>query len=129
MAMVGVLVGHQHTVEPVDLGIDKLLTEIGRGVDQDAGEAGRARALDQERGPPPAIPRVVGIASAPAERRTRHAHGRPAAEDGETQAHAATAGGRGTLLNRRKKFSVVWRAISSGGTPRTSAKTWAVSTT
>ena len=41
----------------------------------------------------------------------------------------ATAAGRGTLLNSRKKFSVVWRAISSGVTPRISASTLAVSTT
>jgi hypothetical protein len=35
----------------------------------------------------------------------------------------------GTLLNSRKKFSDVCRAISSKETPRVSAKTFAVSTT
>ena len=42
---------------------------------------------------------------------------------------AAASLARGTLLNRRKKFSVVWRAISSNETPRVSASTLAVSTT
>src|SRR6266705_2060534 len=43
--------------------------------------------------------------------------------------HAAAAVSRGTLRNSRKKLSVVWRAISSSGTLRTSARTSAVSTT
>ena len=67
-----------------------------------------------------AVLRVVRIAGAPAERRPRHAAGRAAAEDGEAQRHATRLRrrwllprGRGTLVNSRKKFSVVWRAISS----------------
>ena len=48
---------------------------------------------------------------------------------GRLVALAAETAGRGTLPNRRKKFSEVWRAISSSATPRVSAKTFAVSTT
>ena len=36
MRMVGVLVGDQHTIEPVDLGIQQLHAKIGRAVDQNA---------------------------------------------------------------------------------------------
>ncbi len=86
-------------------------------------------AFDQQRAAPAAVLRIVRIAGAPAERRARHADRRAAAEDGEGQAHAAFASVRGTLLNSRKKFSVVCRAISSADTPRASASTLAVSTT
>ena len=47
----------------------------------------------------------------------------------KVKAHADVANVRGTLLNRRKKFSVVSRAISSSETPRAAAKTLAVSAT
>ncbi len=62
-------------------------------------------ALDQHRAAPPAVLRIVGIAGAPAERRTRHAAGRSAAQDRDRQRHAAPPiSWRGTLLNSRKKF-------------------------
>ena len=36
VGMVGMLVGVEHAVEPIDLGIEHLLAQIGRGVDQNA---------------------------------------------------------------------------------------------
>ena len=82
----------------------------------------------QQRAAAAAVLRVVRIAAAPAERRTRHAGGGAAAEDRQRQRHAA-AFAAGTLENRRKKFSVVCREISSKVTPRVSASTLATSTT
>ena len=47
VGMVGVLVGVEHAVEPIDLGIEQLLAQIRRRVDQDAGA--RLRAVSQPR--------------------------------------------------------------------------------
>src|SRR4051794_35816797 len=132
VGMVGVLVGVEHGVDPIDLGVEKLLAQVGRCVDQHARDAGVAAALHQERCAAAAVLRVVGIGVAPAERRAWHAARGAAAEDREAKRHAAAAelaAGRGTLLKRRKKLSVVCRAISSKETPRVSASTLAVSTT
>ncbi len=144
VGVVGVFVGDQHAVEPWHVGVEQLLAKVGRGVDQNPGDAVRTVPFDQQRGAPPPVFRIVRVAGAPAERRPRHAHRRPAAQNREFHRHAnfadadcvnlsaATAGpgeGLGTLLNSRKKFSVVWRAISASLTPRTSASTLAVSVT
>src|SRR5262249_834491 len=99
----------------------------GRGVDHDPRRAVLGGALGHQRAAAPAIPGIVGIALAPAERRTRNARRRAAAEDRQGQRHVAAA--RGTLENSRKKFSVVCRAIASSETPRESASTRATSTT
>ena len=107
-----------------------LLAQVGRGVDQDAGDARAAvAALDQQRAAAAAVFRIGRVAGAPAERRPRHARGRAAAQDGERSGSCRRgASVRGTLLNRRKKFSVVWRRNLVWPTPRTSASTLAVST-
>ncbi len=130
VGVVGVLVGHQHAVEPVDLGVEQLLAQVRRGVDQHPGAA---------------VERLVGSTSSEVRRRRffgllgsqapQPSAGRGTPIDDpqprmvKRNRHAAAARGRGTLLNSRKKFSVVWRAISSGETPRVSASTLAVSTT
>src|ERR1700688_1511603 len=129
MGVIGMLMSEQHAIKPVHLCVEQLLAQIGRAVDQNACYAARASALNQQRAAPPAVFWIVRIARAPTERDARHAHGRPAAQDGEGQTHAASRKVRGTLRNSRKKFSVVWRAISSGDTPRVCARTFAVSTT
>ena len=128
VGLVGMLVGQEHRVEVIDFGVDQLLAQIRRGVDHDARDALARRALDQQRAAAAAVFGIVGIAAAPAERRARHAGGRAAAEDRQRQRHAA-AFAAGTLENRRKKFSVVCREISSSDTPRVSASTLATSTT
>ena len=108
--------GVEHAVDPIDAGVEQLLAQVRRGVDQDAGAAAvGGRALDQDGAAPAPVLRIGGVAMAPAEPGTRHAAGKAAAEDGDGKRHAAAAELRGTLLNRRKKFSVVWRAISSVG--------------
>src|ERR1700730_2165144 len=112
----------------IDIGVDQLLAQVGRGVDHDPRRALLRGALDQQRTASAAVLRIVGIAFAPAQRRARHARRRAAAEDRQRQRHAA-AFPRGTLENRRKKFSVVWREMSSSETPRVSASTFAISTT
>src|SRR5437773_788478 len=129
MRVVGVLVRVEHGIEPVGIGIEKLLAQIGSRIDEHARDAAGTAALDQERAAAAAVLRIGGIARAPAGAGPRHAAGRAAAENREGQAHAAAAAARGTFENNLKKFSVVWRAISSGITPRTSAKTLATSAT
>ena len=128
VGLVGVLMGQEHRIDVVDIGVDQLLAQVGRSVDHDPRRALVRHPLDQQRTAAAAISRVVGIAGAPAERRTRHAGGGTTAEDRQRQRHAA-AFGAGTLENSRKKFSVVCREISSSETPRVSASTLATSTT
>src|SRR5260221_14256055 len=130
MGVVSMLMRDEYAVEPVDFGVQKLHAKIGRPSDKHGRSAAvRICPLNQKRGAPPAIFWIVWIARTPAQRPPRDAHGRTAAEDGGGQAHAAFAATRGTLLNRRKKFSVVWRAISSAVTQRPAPKTLAVSAT
>ncbi len=130
VAMVGVLVGHQHAVEPIDVGVEELLAEVRRGVDQHPGEAASGRCAR-----PAARSAAGGSSGCSGSQAPQPSAGRGTPMDDpqprmvKRRRHAATAAGRGTLLNSRKKFSVVWRAISSGGTPRVSASTWAVSAT
>ena len=88
MGLVGMLVGEKHRVDMIDLGIDQLLAQIGRGVDHDPRRALRRRPFDQQRTAAAAVFRIVGIACAPAERGPRHAGRRSAAENGQRQRHA-----------------------------------------
>ena len=44
VGVVGVLMGEEDAVEPVDVGVEQLLAQVRRGVDQDAGDAVRRRA-------------------------------------------------------------------------------------
>ena len=108
--------GIQHRVEPIDVGVEQLLAQVGRGVDQDPASCRRAvAALDQQRAAAAAVLRVVRIAGAPAERRPRHAAGGAAAENCKASASCRSRlrVRAAPLQNSRKKFSVVWRAISS----------------
>ena len=128
MGLIGVLVGQEHRIDVIDMGIDQLLAQIWRGIDHDPRNASIARTLDQQRTATSAVLRIFGVAGAPAQRRPRNAGRRSAAKDRKIKRHAV-AFGAGTLLNRRKKFSVVCREISSSVTPRASASTLAISTT
>src|SRR3974377_11993 len=71
MGMVRMGVGEEYPIEPIHTGIEKLLTQIGRGIDQNARDSGTSAALNQKRGPAAAVLGVSGIAIAPTERRTR----------------------------------------------------------
>src|SRR5580693_5676791 len=128
MGLVGMLMSQEHGVDVVDIGVDQLLAQIGRGIDHDPGYAALRCPLGKQGAAAAAVPGIVGIACAPAERRARHAGGGSAAENCQGQRHAAAFAG-GTLLNRRKKFAVVWSDISCKETPRDSASTLAISTT
>src|SRR5262245_9761474 len=68
VGMVGMFVGEEHGVEPIDAGVEQLLAQVRRGIDQHAGDAVAGAALHQERRAPAAILWIVGIAHAPAER-------------------------------------------------------------
>src|ERR1700736_3266300 len=127
--MVGVLVGIKHGIEPLDVRVEQLLAQIRRGVDEHAGAPACVAALDQQRAAPAPVLGIAGVGIAPAEPDARHAGRRAAAEDRGRERHAAFMAARGALANRRKKFSVVWRAISSTLTPRVCASTRAVSVT
>ena len=76
VGMVGMFVGVEDAVEPIDLGIEKLLAQIRRSVDQDARDpAVVAAPLDKERRASAAVLRIVRIAHSPAQRRPRDAAG------------------------------------------------------
>ena len=87
VGVVGMLVCIEYRVEPIDAGVDKLLAQVGRRIDQHTGNAGPAATLDQERRAAALVLRIIGIADAPAERRTRHAAGGATAEDRDFQCH------------------------------------------
>src|SRR5215212_299474 len=95
----------------VDMSVDHLLAQVRRGVDQDPCCSAFRCPLDQQRTTAAAVLRIFGVTGPPAERRTRHAGRGSAAENCERQGHAI-ASAYGTLLKRRKKFSVVCREIS-----------------
>src|SRR3984885_5662753 len=123
------LVGQEHRVDVVDIGVDQLLAQIGRGIDHDPRDAAIRCPFGKQRAAAAAVPGIVGIASTPTQRRARDAGGGSAAENRQGQRHAAAFAGGGTLLNKRKKFAVVWSDISCSETPRASASTLAISTT
>src|SRR6185437_10938681 len=128
VGLIGVLMGEEYRIDMIDLGVDQLLAQIGRGIDHDPGHAPVRRQLHQQRTAAAAVLRVGGVARAPAQRGARNAGRGSAAENRERERHAAVSAA-GTLLNSRKKFAVVWREISSSETPRASASTLAISTT
>ena len=49
MRVIGMFMGVEHAVEPTDAGIEQLLPDVGRRVDQHRGGAVDPRALDQQR--------------------------------------------------------------------------------
>src|ERR1700684_2639234 len=127
MGLIGVFMGEEHRIDVIDLGADELLAQVRRCVDHNPCGAAFTGLLHQEGAAQPPIFRICRIAGAPAERRPGHTSRRSAAENGERERHGAR--GAGTLENKRKKFSVVCREISSSETPRASASTLATSTT
>jgi hypothetical protein len=91
VTMVGVLVGVEHAVEQPDAGIDQLLAEVGRRIDQHARCAPRVCALRQNGAAPAPVLGIIRIACAPLVADARHAAGRAAAEDGDLERHAVPA--------------------------------------
>ncbi len=128
MGLVGVLMGEKHRIDMIDIGVEQLLAQIGRGIDHHPRHAAFALQLGHQRAAPAPVLWVGRVAGAPAECRTRHPRRRTAAQDGERQRHAASSC-RGTLVNSLKKLSVVAFASSSKLTPLISASALAVSTT
>ena len=119
--LIGVLMGPDHRVDALDLGIQQLRAHIGRRVDQ----YGLAAILDQDRAAPTPVARVTRVGGAPLPlallaAQPRHATGGAAAQDGHPHAP------RSALANRRKKFSVVAASSSPTLMPFNSATLAAV---
>src|ERR1700732_3727107 len=132
MNMVGVRMGQQDGVEAADAEPEQLFAKIRRHVDEDLGRgAVLASALDEDRTAPAPVFGIIAIAGAPALADARNPAGGSAAEDGEGEAHAASAplAGAGILENKRSALALVSAAITCGETPFTSANTWAVAAT
>src|SRR5579863_7147016 len=119
MGVIGVAVREEHRIDAPRAGLEQLLAQIRRGID----EQDRAAILHQDRNPAAAVLGVRRIARAPIAADPRHAPGRAAAQHRDT--HQAVSGGR-AFANSRKKFAVVARASSSGVTPLSSATSAAV---
>ena len=79
--VVGVLVGEQDGVEPVDLGAQGLRAEIRRGVDQDVAPA----VADQDGGPQAVVARIVRAAHIAMAADSRHTHTGAGAEHCDAQ--------------------------------------------
>ncbi len=119
--VIGMGVGVEQRVDPLDTRRQALHAQIGRRIDQQPGRP----LVDQDRTALAPIARLGGRADGTAAADHRDAGRGAAAEHGH--AHAAALAGA-ALANRRKKLSVVARAISATGSAFTSARvaaTWA----
>ena len=114
VGVVGMVVGVEHAVEPADAGIEQLLAEIRRAVDQHIGRALGAFPLHENRAAPPPVLRICRIARAPDIADTGHAAGRAAAEDGELERHA----GDGHRCRRARHLLEQAEEIIGGGCAR-----------
>src|SRR5262249_28072137 len=119
--LVGVLMGPDHGIDALDLGVEQLGAQVGRGIHQD----GLALALDQDGAAAAALARSGGARGAPPAlaalpARPRHAARGAAAQD--RHPHAL----RSALANSRKKLSVVTASSSAVPTPLSSATLAAV---
>ena len=106
--MVGVVMRVEHAVEVIDTRGKKLRAHIRAGVDQNAGRPLAAvEALDEERASRPAVLGFRRVAGAPIIADPRNARRCAAAENGDHEPRHPQP--RGTLVNKRWKFSVVAR--------------------
>src|SRR5260370_39603549 len=78
MKMIGMRMGQQHGVEPGGAGVEQLLAQIGRGIDQERGTA----AFDEERAAAPIVARLGGGARPPIPADRPDAPGRAATKEG-----------------------------------------------
>jgi hypothetical protein len=78
--VIRVRVGEQHRVDPPDPVGERLLSQIGRGIDQDAGVVGNVEINRRPQTPVAGIARAAGAAVAADH---RHAVRRPRAEKGD----------------------------------------------
>ena len=60
VGLVGMLMGQEHRIDVIDIGVDQLLAQVGRGIDHDPRGAVRARALDQQRAAAAAVFGLLG---------------------------------------------------------------------
>ena len=89
--MIGVVMGVEHPVDPAHIGVEQLLPQVRRSVDQDGGDTIRSFALHEQRAAQAPVLRLGGIARAPAIADARRTARGAAAENGDFQAHAALA--------------------------------------
>ena len=129
--VVGMRMRDHDAVDPRDLGAEKLLAQVRRGVDEHhrLGPVGE-RPFEQNGAPAAPVARFVRVAGAPSHRDTRHATRRAAAQDRERESHAAGSDARGgSFENRRATLALVAAASVARSHPFTSASTLAVCTT
>ena len=128
--VIGMRMAVEHRIDVLDARGDHLLAEIRTGIDDDGRRTAVRRELLHEEGRAcPAVAWIVRVAGAPVAIDARNPGRRGASEDrvSATVEHAPQS--LGILLNIRKAFSVVIRAISSTPIPTVSARTSAVLTT
>jgi len=116
MKMISMCVRVENGIKMDNIFGKHLLPQIGSRVDQDRCAAIFAAFFNECGTPKPSVFRLVRITFAPVVANARNAAGRSAPENGQFNRHqtaaSAKCAGFGTLPNRRKKFSVVCRAIS-----------------
>jgi hypothetical protein len=83
MAMVGMIMGPDHRIDPVDIIIDELIPQIRRCIDQNA----RSRAFYQDRDTASPVFRLVGITITPVIANSGHARRSPASQYRQFQSH------------------------------------------
>src|SRR5207253_6593456 len=119
VAMIAMIVGDNHRVDPAQVGSEQLLTKVGAAIDQHP----LPSAFDQDRRAQARVARLVRVALAPFITDLRDPGRRPATEDPDFHA------GLCALPNSLKKFAVVASASFSGSSPLRRATNAAVSAT
>jgi len=128
MGLIGVLMRQKHRIDVIDIGVDQLFAQVGRGINHDPRDPAIARPLDKQRATAAAVFSDYWDRRRPSERGTRHAGRGSAAENCQRQRHAV-ASAAGTLRTAERSFP--WSGAKSPQTrpPRVSASTLATSTT
>jgi hypothetical protein len=86
--VVGVGVGEEHGIDAADVVNERLLAEVGRGVDEERAATAGIEHFDQHAGAQPAVARVGRGADGAVAGDARHAGRGAGAEERDAQAHA-----------------------------------------
>ena len=114
VALVGMVMRHQHAVDPIDVCVKQLVAHVGRCIDQHRGLLAFVLIplLDEQRATTATVARLPGVAGTPVIADARDAARRTATENGGAEFHDGNTASRGTREKRRRKFSDVCSASS-----------------
>jgi len=128
MGLVGMLVCQEHRVDVIDIGVDQLLAQVGRGIDHDPRHAAISGPLDQQRAAAAAVFRIIWVAFSPTERGTRQRGLRIRSRGSSGSASCHSFRRRHFGEQPKEVFGGLARKSHREIRPRVSASTFATST-